>query len=67
MVRDICNFILGYFLHFYPPNSPKNQNKKKKMKKTPGDVLILHMCTKLFIRLSLLKKLRAKTFGSRRI
>ena len=34
MVRDICNFILGYFLHFYPPNSPKNQNKKKKEKNT---------------------------------
>ena len=31
MVRDGCNyfFILGYFLPFYPPNSPKNQNFRK--------------------------------------
>ena len=35
---------MGYFLLFYPPNSPKNQNFKK-MKKTPEDI-ILHMCTK---------------------
>ena len=40
-------FILGYFLPFYRPNSPKNQNfqqKKDKQEKTPGN--ILHMCTK---------------------
>ena len=36
---------MGYFLPFYPPNSPKNQNFEK-MKKTPGDIIILHMCTK---------------------
>ena len=35
---------MDYFLPFYPPNSPKNQNFEK-MKKTPGDI-ILHMCTK---------------------
>ena len=34
--------ILGYFLPFY---SPKNQNFTK-MKKTPGDTIILHMRTK---------------------
>ena len=38
-------FIWGYFLPFYPPNSPKNQNFKK-MKQKPGDITILHMCTK---------------------
>ena len=32
-------------LPFYPPNSPKYQNLKK-MKKTPGDIIILHTCTK---------------------
>ena len=37
--------ILDYFLPFYPPNSSKNENFKK-MKKTPGDVIILHMSTK---------------------
>ena len=35
------------FLPFYPPNSPKNENfKKKTKKKTPGDIIILHRCTK---------------------
>ena len=38
-------FILGYFLPFYPPNSPKNQNYKE-MKTTPRDIIILHMRTK---------------------
>ena len=39
---------MGYFLLFYSPNSPKNQNfkKMKKKKKTPGDIIILHMYTK---------------------
>ena len=38
--------ILGHFLPFDPPNSPKNQNfeKNEKQKKTPGDITILHMC-----------------------
>ena len=36
--------ILGHCLPFYPPNSPKNENKK--MKKHPGDIIILQMCTK---------------------
>ena len=36
---------MDYFLPFYPPNSPKNENFKK-MKKTPRDVIILHKCTK---------------------
>ena len=34
----------GLFLHFYPPKSPKNRNFEK-MKKIPGDIIILHMCT----------------------
>ena len=40
-------FILGYFLPFNPPNSPKNENLKT-MKKTPEDIrcFILHKCTK---------------------
>ena len=36
--------ILDHFLHFYPANNPKNQ-KFEKMKKTPGDTIILHRCT----------------------
>ena len=35
---------MGYFLPFYPPNSPKNQNFEK-MNKMRGDIIILHMCT----------------------
>ena len=38
-------FILGYFLSFYPPHSPKNENFKT-MKKILGDIIILHKCTK---------------------
>ena len=37
--------ILGHFLPFYPTNNPKNQNFEK-MKKTPGDIIILHTCIK---------------------
>ena len=36
---------MGHFLPFYPPNIPKNQNLQK-IKKTPGDIIILHKCTK---------------------
>ena len=42
-------FILCYTFPFYPSNSPKNKNfkkKKKKMKKMPGDIIILHNCMK---------------------
>ena len=49
MVPDILSatelfVIFGHFLPFYPLNNPKNQNFEK-MKKTPGDIIILHMCT----------------------
>ena len=36
--------ILDRFLPFYLPNNLKNQNFEK-MKKSPGDIIILHMCT----------------------
>ena len=36
--------ILDHFLRFYLLNNPKNQNFEK-MKKAPGDTIILHMCT----------------------
>ena len=36
---------MGHFLPFYPPNSPKNKNFEK-MKSTPRNIIILHMCTK---------------------
>ena len=49
-VTDVIIFCFGsFFLPFYPPNSPKKskfyKNEKKK-KKTPGDIIILHMCTR---------------------
>ena len=37
--------ILDCFLPFYPFNKPKNQDFEK-LKKVPGDIIILHMCTK---------------------
>ena len=44
---DGCNyfFISGNFF-LYPPSSLKNENFFKKMKKMPGDVIILHKSTK---------------------
>ena len=36
--------ILSNFLPFQPPDTPKNQNFEK-LKKIPGDIIILHMCT----------------------
>ena len=40
-------FIFDFWLFFalLPPNSPKNQNFEK-IKKLPGDIIILHVCTK---------------------
>ena len=40
-----CDF--GSFLPFDPPNNLKHQNfeKIKTKKKTPGDVITLHLCT----------------------
>ena len=37
--------ILDRFLPCYPPNNPKNQNFEK-LKKFPGNIIILHQCTK---------------------
>ena len=36
--------ISGYFLSFYPPNNPENQNFGT-MKKSPGGIIILNMST----------------------
>ena len=36
---------MGHFLPFYSPNTLKNQNFEK-MKKAPGDIIILHVCNK---------------------
>ena len=44
--RDvIAVFRYGQFLSFYPASSPKSENFKT-MKKAPGDIIILHKCTK---------------------
>ena len=40
MVRDRCNCYFSFWAI-----SPKNQNFEK-TKKVPGDIIILHMCTK---------------------
>ena len=46
--HDRCNFYFSFwamFCPFTPPKDTKNQNFEK-MNKTPGDIIILHMCTK---------------------
>ena len=46
VMHVIAIFHFGLLFALLPPsNSRKNQNFKK-MKKTPGDVIILHKCTK---------------------
>ena len=44
-VTNVIIFHFGQSFALLPPNSPKNKNFKK-MKKTPGDIIILHKCTK---------------------
>ena len=41
--RIFCHF--GKFFAHLPPKNPKNQNFEK-MRKMPGDAIILHKCTK---------------------
>ena len=41
----IVTFHFGLFFALLPPNNPKSENFKT-MKKTPGDIIILHSCTK---------------------
>ena len=47
-VTDVI--VISHFELFFallpPPNSPKNQYFEK-MKKAPGNIIILHMCTKM--------------------
>ena len=51
MVPEIWSMMGNFFCHFVPflpfyhPNNLKNQNFEK-MKKTPGDIIILPKCTK---------------------
>ena len=42
---DFFFVTLDRFLPSFPPNNPKNQNFEK-LKKAPGDIIILHKCTK---------------------
>ena len=49
VTNRIVFLILDHILPFYLPNNPENQNfekMKKKKKKTPGDIIILHKYTK---------------------
>ena len=46
-ISSVTENFLSFWNHvlpFYPPNNPKNQ-KFEKMKKPPGDIITLHMCT----------------------
>ena len=50
----IVIYHFGPLFALLPPKSPKNQNfeemKKKKQKKTPGNIIILHMLPQTMIR-----------------
>ena len=49
MVRGRCNCCISFwaiFCYFTALTAQKMKNLKKKMKKTPGDIIILHKCTK---------------------
>ena len=49
MKRDGQNFLsFGLFFAILPTKNQKNQNFEN-MKKTPGDIIILHKCTKIMI------------------
>ena len=41
---------MGHLMHFIPPTSTKNQNLEK-WQKNPGDIIILHMCTKNYYQM----------------
>ena len=45
-MMDVIIIFPGYFLPFYLASSPKSENFKT-MKKNPGDIIILHKCTKI--------------------
>ena len=48
MVHDRCNCYFSFWAIFCPftPLTAQKIKIKKKMKKTPGDIIILHKCTK---------------------
>ena len=49
MARDGSNFYFSFWTIFCPfttLTAQKIEIKKKKKKKTPGDIIILQMCTK---------------------
>ena len=45
MTNVIVIFHFGLFFALLPPYQPK-KSKFQKNEKTPGDIIILHMCTK---------------------
>ena len=54
--------LLGHFLTFYPTNNPKNLNFEK-MKKKPGDIIILNMCTKNYDHMIKVPEIWCETDG----
>ena len=52
---ELLILIWGYLLPFYLSNSLKNKNlkkwKKKKKKRKTGDIIILHICTKIYCQM----------------
>ena len=46
MAHDRCNFHFSFWAIFCPFTSITWKTKIFEMKKTPGDIILLHMCTK---------------------
>ena len=45
-VKNGIFYPFGPFSPFYPPKKTKNQNFEKLKQKNPGDIIILHKCSK---------------------
>ena len=53
MVHGVCNLYFSFWAIFCPLTLPHNSKKQsvKKLKKTPGGMIILHMCTHVYQKL----------------
>ena len=53
MVHGVCNLYFSFWAIFCPLTLPHNSKKQsvKKLKKTPGGMIILHMCTHVYRKL----------------
>ena len=64
MARDGCNSYFSFWAIFTPITAQKiKMITKKKKKKTPEDIIILHMCTKNFDQMVTVPEIWSATDG----